>query len=82
MINHLITQKNWQTQLSEAITSIDELLGLLKLESLRSEVYIPEHFQLRVPRAFVAKMTVGDSNDPLLKQVLPNKKSKSLSPVT
>lgn len=76
MINHLITQKNWQTQLSEAITSIDELLELLKLESLRSEVYIPEHFVLRVPRGFVAKMTVGDGDDPLLKQVLPNKQEQ------
>ena len=76
MINHLITQKNWQTQLSEAITSIDELLELLKLESLRAEVYVPNHFELRVPRAFVAKMTVGDSNDPLLRQVLPNQKEQ------
>ena len=76
MINHLITQKNWQTQLSEAITSIDELLELLKLESLRAEVYVPDHFELRVPRAFVAKMTVGDRNDPLLRQVLPNQKEQ------
>lgn len=76
MINHLITQKNWQTQLSEAITSVDELLGTLKLESLRAEVYVPKHFELRVPRAFVAKMTVGDSNDPLLKQVLPDQREQ------
>ena len=76
MINHLITQKNWQTQLSEAITSVDELLALLKLESLRSEVYVPKHFELRVPRAFVAKMTVGDREDPLLKQVLPNQQEQ------
>ncbi len=72
MINHLIIQKNWQTQLSDAITSIDELLTLLELESLRSEIYIPHHFKLRVPRAFVAKMKVGDANDPLLRQVLPD----------
>jgi len=72
MINHLITQKNWQTQLSEAITSIDELLVLLGLESLREQVYTPEHFKMRVPRAFVTKMRVGDADDPLLKQVLPD----------
>lgn len=77
MINHLITQKNWQTQLSEGITSIDELLSILKLESLRADVYVPEHFELRVPRAFVAKMTVGDSNDPLLKQVLPDQQEQA-----
>ena len=76
MINHLITQKNWQTQLSEAITSIDELLELLQLQSLRSEIYVPEHFELRVPRAFVAKMTIGDRDDPLLRQVLPNQKEQ------
>ena len=76
MINHLITQKNWQTQLTEAITSVDELLELLKLESLRPDIYIPKHFELRVPRGFVAKMTVGDSNDPLLRQVLPNQKEQ------
>ncbi|TXD98499.1 EF-P beta-lysylation protein EpmB [Psychrobacter frigidicola] len=72
MINHLITQKNWQTQLSEAITSIDELLEILNLQSLKAQIYLPTHFELRVPRAFVAKMGVGDANDPLLQQVLPN----------
>ena len=76
MINHLITQKNWQTQLSEAITSVDELLGILRLESLRADVYVPKHFELRVPQAFVAKMRVGDSNDPLLKQVLPDQREQ------
>ncbi|MEN6669197.1 EF-P beta-lysylation protein EpmB [Psychrobacter sp. B38] len=74
MINHLITQKNWQTQLSEAITSVDELLSILQLESLRADVYVPKHFELRVPRAFVAKMRAGDRNDPLLKQVLPDQR--------
>ncbi|WP_350559848.1 EF-P beta-lysylation protein EpmB [Psychrobacter sp. CAL346-MNA-CIBAN-0220] len=78
MINHLITQKNWQTQLSEAITSVDELLGLLKLESLITQIYIPKHFELRVPRAFVAKMTVGDASDPLLHQVLPDKQEQTV----
>ena len=76
MINHLITQKNWQTQLSQAITSVDELLDILQLDSLRKEVYIPQHFEMRVPRAFVAKMRVGDKEDPLLKQVLPNQKEQ------
>lgn len=76
MINHLITQKNWQTQLSEAITSVDELLSILKLESLRENVYVPKHFELRVPRGFVAKMTIGDRDDPLLKQVLPDQREQ------
>ena len=76
MINHLITQKNWQTQLSEAITSIDELLEILNLETMKAQVYAPAHFPLRVPRAFVAKMAVGDAYDPLLKQVLPDRQEQ------
>ncbi len=76
MINHLITQKNWQTQLSEAITSVDELLAHLNLGHLRAQLYIPDHFELRVPRDFVAKMRVGDADDPLLKQVLPTKQEQ------
>lgn len=76
MINHLITQKNWQTQLSEVITSVDELLAILHLESLQSQIYLPTHFELRVPRAFVTKMRVGDANDPLLRQVLPDKQEQ------
>ena len=76
MINHLITQKNWQTQLSDAVSSIDELLAMLQLESLRDQVYVPTHFRLRVPRAFVAKMRVGDVNDPLLRQVLPDQREQ------
>ncbi|WP_131667713.1 EF-P beta-lysylation protein EpmB [Psychrobacter pygoscelis] len=71
MINHLITQKNWQTQLSTAITSVDELLSLLKLERSELSVIVPDNFGLRVPRAFVNKMQAGDANDPLLRQVLP-----------
>ena len=76
MINHLITQKNWQTQLSDAVSSIDELLAILQLESLRTQVYVPTHFKLRVPRAFVAKMQKGDANDPLLRQVLPDQREQ------
>ena len=76
MINHLITQKNWQTQLSDAVSSIDELLAMLQLESLRDQVYVPTHFKLRVPRAFVAKMRIGDANDPLLRQVLPDQREQ------
>lgn len=71
MINHLITQKNWQSQLSEAISDVNELFLLLNLDPSEHQLYLPKHFQLRVPRAFVSKMKVGDRNDPLLKQVLP-----------
>lgn len=72
MINHLSTQKNWQTQISDAISDIDELLHLLQLSHLRANFYVPKHFPLRVPRDFVAKMQPADAQDPLLLQVLPS----------
>lgn len=68
--NALIT---WQTQVADVITDIDQLLAILELTHIKSELYIPEGFGLRVPRGFVAKMKKGDPNDPLLLQVLPNK---------
>lgn len=71
MINHLITQKNWQSQLSDAISSVDELLSLLELTRDNLPIAIPDNFGLRVPRDFVDKMKVGDAHDPLLLQVLP-----------
>lgn len=71
MINHLPLQKNWQTQLSEAVTSVDELLSLLALERQSLPINLPDKFGLRVPRDFVNKMRKGDANDPLLRQVLP-----------
>lgn len=71
MINHLITQKNWQSQLSDAITSVDELLSYLQLDRAALPVTVPDNFGLRVPRAFVEKMQKGQATDPLLLQVLP-----------
>lgn len=82
MINHLPAQKNlpiqknWQTQLTEAVTSVDELLSLLDIQPdpdaqwLR---HVPKQFALRVPRGYIAKMRQGDSGDPLLRQVLPDR---------
>lgn len=71
MINHLITQKNWQSQLSDAITSVDELLAYLELDRDSLPVIVPDNFGLRVPKAFVKKMQKRLANDPLLLQVLP-----------
>lgn len=71
MINHLITQTNWQTHLSQAITSVDELLSLVQLDRSQLGVIVPDNFGLRVPRGFVSKMQVGQADDPLLLQVLP-----------
>ena len=64
---------SWQTQVADVITDIDQLLAILELSDIKSELYIPKGFGLRVPKAFVAKMKKGDSKDPLLLQVLPSK---------
>ncbi|VAW73871.1 Lysine 2,3-aminomutase [hydrothermal vent metagenome] len=63
----------WQTLLSQAITTPEELLQLLELplDSLPACLAAGQKFHLRVPRGFAARMTRGDPEDPLLRQVLP-----------
>ena len=75
MINYLHQEQNWQSQLSDLITDPLELLNLLELSAdqlLSGAIVASEQFKLRVPRAFVEKMKVGDPLDPLLLQVLPH----------
>ena len=75
MINYLHQEQNWQSQLSDLITDPLELLNQLELSTdqlLSGAILASEQFKLRVPRAFVGKMTVGDPLDPLLLQVLPH----------
>jgi L-lysine 2,3-aminomutase len=74
MINYLYQEQNWQSQLSDLITDPQELLETLKLSQdlLDGAHLAAATFKLRVPRAFVAKMQVGDAYDPLLLQVLPH----------
>ena len=75
MINYLHQEKNWQSQLSDLITDPSELLHVLELSSeqlLSGAIMASEQFKLRVPRAFVAKMQLGNPLDPLLLQVLPH----------
>ena len=75
MINYLYQEQNWQSQLSDLITDPLELLETLQLspeQLLSGAILASEQFKLRVPRAFVGKMNIGDSFDPLLLQVLPH----------
>ena len=75
MINYLYQEQNWQSQLSDLITDPLELLTTLELspdDLLSGAILASEQFKLRVPRAFVGKMNVGDPYDPLLLQVLPH----------
>ena len=75
MINYLHQEQNWQSQLSDLITDPLELLNQLELSTdqlLSGAILASEQFKLRVPRAFVGKMKIGDPLDPLLLQVLPH----------
>jgi len=59
--------------MTEAITRPDKLLSALSLpdQLLPAAESAARLFPLRVPRPFLQRMTPGDSNDPLLLQVLP-----------
>ena len=65
---------DWQTELSNAVTDMTELAGLLNISprDLSSGAEAQGQFPLRVPRPFIARMNKSDPNDPLLLQVLPN----------
>lgn len=71
---HTISDFNsWQEQLSHAITSPEQLLSLLGLDSnlLPDALRANQEFSLRVPHSFVARMERGNPDDPLLRQILP-----------
>jgi L-lysine 2,3-aminomutase len=64
---------NWQQQLSEAFTSIEDLCEYLELSlsDLPISNTAAKNFALRVPISFAASIEKGNPNDPLLRQVLP-----------
>jgi L-lysine 2,3-aminomutase len=63
----------WQRDLTRAITSPEELLASLGLDSgLAAPARAASSaFGMRVTRSYLARMRHGDANDPLLRQVLP-----------
>lgn len=67
------SQPGWRQQYRNAFTDPVALLHELKLPQLAKKVARnpPKHFGLRVPHAFVARMNIGQVDDPLLRQVLP-----------
>lgn len=71
--NRLLAVPRWQQELATAIDSLDELADELQLPraALRRGSGAAGTFPLRVPRGFVRRMARGDSDDPLLLQVLP-----------
>jgi L-lysine 2,3-aminomutase len=64
---------SWQQQLQQAVTDPKILLDTLQLDPalLPAAQLASRQFPLRVPHAFINRMAIGDSNDPLLRQVLP-----------
>ena len=63
----------WQWQLKQAIRTPQQLLTALSIDVMPDEAVqaARRQFPLLVPQAFVEKMTQGDPNDPLLRQVWP-----------
>ncbi len=68
---------NWQTQLAKVICEPAALLALLGIDPpVSTDEFQPMalgKFPMRVTRAFAERMTVGDRDDPLLRQVLPQR---------
>lgn len=67
-------QGDWRQELRQAITEPEELLQILRLPKSRwlaGARQAARQFSLKVPRSFVTRMTPGDPQDPLLRQVLP-----------
>lgn len=64
---------SWQQQLRDAIRTASELADALGLsiEDLGFSDVAATDFPLLVPRAFAARMQPGNTQDPLLRQVLP-----------
>ena len=63
----------WQQLMADCVTDARELLRLLQIAPQQVNIarFKKSDFPLRVPRGFIARMNVGDVNDPLLRQVLP-----------
>ena len=64
---------DWKLQLSQAVSSVNELLACVNLtpEQLSVSHQAAAEFPLKVPRPFIARMQQGNPRDPLLLQVLP-----------
>lgn len=67
------TETDWQSELRNAVRSVDELLNALQLDRTMLPWLADDqaHFPLRVPMSFVHRMQAGNPLDPLLLQVLP-----------
>lgn len=73
---------SWTTELQQVITNPQALCDALKLKTddLNLHAKHPHSFPLRVPHSFVQRMTSGNPDDPLLRQVLVNADEDHLTP--
>ncbi|MFU8831773.1 MAG: hypothetical protein ACNA7J_06405, partial [Wenzhouxiangella sp.] len=67
-------QSAWREQIRTAFRRPDELLAYLDLAADGSRVPTKSPFPMLVPRAFAARMEAGNPHDPLLLQVLPDRR--------
>lgn len=67
------TRTDWHRSLAAAVRDPDALIDRLRLpDTIRSAARrAAESFPLLVPESYLARMTPGDPDDPLLRQVLP-----------
>lgn len=64
---------DWKNQLAQAIRDPAELLQLLELPAslLPLAKHAAQRFPLRVPRSYLNRISKGNPDDPLLRQILP-----------
>ncbi|MBU2319305.1 MAG: EF-P beta-lysylation protein EpmB, partial [Gammaproteobacteria bacterium] len=65
---------SWSQHLSQALTSLPELVEHLGLPKSLAQQGIEAHqsFKLLVPRPYLSRIEYGNPNDPLLLQILPS----------
>lgn len=70
--SQILPLEKWQRELARGMRNASELLETLDISPCElPEVDHNAGFPLRVPLSYVARMTKGDPNDPLLRQILP-----------
>lgn len=71
--NQPLQPRDWQSELSQMIRSVDELLNFTgnKPSDVDDLDTIGSDFPLRVPRPYASRIQRGNPHDPLLRQVLP-----------
>lgn len=72
---HIVHEDDWQADLRNSVRSVGALLDAVGLsaDDLAACEQAALDFPIRVPRPFVARMRIGDPQDPLLRQVVTDK---------